>query len=387
MVTYVTDRMDQARSMTNWIRAHRRALHQMPEIGLELPNTQDYIATTLRDLGLEPEVHPGAGVTAHIPGRSPGTATVLRSDMDGLPVTEHTGLEFAADNGAMHACGHDLHMAMLLGAAACLVESPGLHDTVLAFQPGEEGYRGAVPLLTSHANLQIEDAEAFAIHVHATWNAGTVYHRTGPFMASGDAFQVTFNGPGGHGGQPHLVGNPIAAIADVVSRLRTAVAQLNTTEFVVATVTQVAAGTTGNVIPAEGTMRGTIRTLSPGQRELLIGRLQRISADAATETGLGVDVELREGYPVTVNDPNYLARLVRVLDETGIRAEEMSAPSTVTEDFSYFLQRWPGAMVFLGAQVPGHTSFNHAHDAVFDEDVLPLGAALHLLAADGLTVR
>lgn len=382
----MVDRWAQAAAVQDWMQAHAHHLHRQPEVGLELPETHDYIASALSDLGLRPEVHPAAGVSAVISGRSPGRATVLRADMDALPVHEDTGLAYASErDGAMHACGHDLHMAILLGAAACLVDEPPTHDTIVVFQPGEETDRGAVPTLAAHRSLEVDDAETFALHVHATWPAGTVFHRSGTFMAAGDWFRVRFSGPGAHASQPHLAGNPIVAGADFVTGLRAAVAELAGTEHLVATVTESLMGNTVNVIPTEGTLRGTLRTLSPGQRTALIDQLTTLAQQAASDADLEVGVEVVEGYPAVVNNPAYVDRLAAALADAPVQTQAMEHASMVIEDYAYFLQRWPGTMVYLGAQVPGHRSFNHAADAVFDDSVLAIGAGLHLLAADGLT--
>lgn len=379
------DRWQQAAGHQDWILAHRRRLHQQPEVGLALPDTHAYVAAVLADLGLRPEVHDSAGVTAVIRGRETGRPVVLRADMDALPVREESGLPFASQrDGAMHACGHDLHMAMLMGAARCLVEEQPRRDTVLVFQPGEESDRGAVPTLARHANLRLDDAETFAIHVHATWPARTVFHRPGVFMAAGDWFRITFSGPGAHASQPHLAGNPIVAGADVVHGLRAAVAELSADEHLVATVTESLMGNTVNVIPAEGSLRGTLRTLSTERRSALVSRLRDVAERAAKDADLSVSVEIVEGYPPVVNDASYDDRLVAALRQAPVEARPMADPSMVIEDYAYFLERWPGSMVYLGAQVPGHDAFNHAADAVFDEGVLPVGTGLHLLAADGL---
>lgn len=363
---------------------HRRALHQEPEVGLELPDTHSYLAEAIRDLGLEPEIHPGAGVTVEVPGTTAGRPVVLRADMDALPVTERSGVEHPSRRDrAMHACGHDLHMAMLLGAAACLVEEPPARRTVLVFQPGEETDRGAVPTLARHANLALDAAEAFAIHVHATWPAHSVHLRSGTFMAYGDWFRVDYTGPGAHASQPHLAGNPVVAASELVGCLRASVEDLAREEHLVATVTESLIGNTVNVIPTDGRLRGTLRSLSAGRRDALIAELEHLALATAQANEIEARVSITEGYPAVVNDAEYVDR---VRAAVGDRAEtvEMQVPSMVIEDFAYFLQRWPGAMVYLGAQVEGRHAFNHAADAVFDEAVLQTGAALHLLAADGL---
>ena len=380
----MVDRWGQAAALQDWMRGHQQALHQEPEVGLELPDTHAYLVAALHDLGLQAQVHPGAGVTVDVPGTTSGRPVVLRADMDALPVVERSGVAHPSRrDGAMHACGHDLHMAMLLGAAACLAEEPPGRRTVLVFQPGEETDRGAVPTLAQHAALALDDAEAFAIHVHATWPAHTVHLRPGTFMAYGDWFRVDYRGPGAHASQPHLAGNPVVAASELVGRLRSSVSELAREEHLVATVTESSIGNTVNVIATDGRLRGTLRTLSRERREALHAELERLVLATAAEAGVEADLTVTEGYPAVLNDEAYVDR---VRASIGTRAEvvEMTMPSMVIEDFAYFLQRWPGAMVYLGAQVPGRNAFNHAADANFDDGVLATGAALHLLAADGL---
>lgn len=366
--------------------AHRRHLHAHPEVGLELPETHAYIAEHLRALGLDPEVRPGAGVTVRVRGRDKGAPVrVLRADMDALPLTEKTGLPYASSNpGAMHACGHDLHMAMLLGAAELFVTEPPAGDVVLAFQPGEEADRGAVRLL-SHDNLHLEsNAVAFAIHVNAVMPSGTVASRPGTFMAYGDWFRVAFFGSGGHASAPHLTSNPIDAMALWVERLHQLVTELQTSEALVATVTEALCGNTVNVIPASGSMRGTLRTLSERQRSLLHTRLAEMTSEVAGSVGLREALEITAGYPAVVNNDRFLGvfKAAHDAERPDHPALVMPEPSMVIEDFAYFLHRWPGSMVYLGAQVSDRRSFNHSDDVVFDEAAMTVGLACHSLVAD-----
>jgi amidohydrolase len=276
---------------------------------------------------------------------------------------------------------------MLLGAARVLAEKPPRRDTVLAFQPGEESDRGAVRTL-EHRNLAgLTDATAFAIHVNAVQAAHTVNYRRGTFMAYGDWFRVDFRGEGGHASQPESTGNPIEAGAWLVRGLGDLVERLSREERLVATVTESLMGNTVNVIPAHGSLRGTLRTLSGQQRTRLIEGLRTITTTSAERARVTGEFQLFEGYPAVTNDTEYVEALFRTLTLQGLgdRLHEMERPSMVIEDFAYFLHRWPGAMVYLGANVPGHTSFNHSDDVVFDESVMVTGAALLLMAADGFS--
>lgn len=380
-------RHNQAAELQGWMVKQRRHLHRNPEVGLHLPDTHDYIESVLDGLGLDVERHDSAGITARIPGSAPdGITTVLRTDMDALPVVEQTDLEFSSTReGAMHACGHDLHMAMMLGAVRVLVNKPPRRDVVIAFQPGEETDRGAIPTL-DHQNLQLGTAAtAFAIHVHATEPAHTVHYSHDVFMAFGDWFAIEFTGQGGHAAAPENAGNPIEASAKFVQDLRVLVSQLSSDEHLVATVTESSFGNSVNVIPAHGHLRGSLRTLSTERRASLIDGMRALTHEAASTFGVSGNFQLTEGYPAVLNDRKFVETMV-----DGLRAfvppenlTEMPRPSMVIEDFAYFLQKWPGSMIYLGAQVAGRTSFNHSADAMYDEAVLTTGATILLTAADG----
>jgi amidohydrolase len=383
----VSSRIEDARVVQDQMVTARRHLHRHPEVGLDLPDTHTFLLQELEDLGLDVESHAAAGLTVRIPGHAPdGTTSVLRADMDALPVQEASGVPYASErDGAMHACGHDLHMAMLLGAARVLAEKPPARDVVLAFQPGEETDRGALRTLEHRSLSDLTDATAFAIHVNAVQAPHSVNYRRDTFMAFGDWFRVDYRGEGGHASQPASTGNPIEAASWLVQDLRDLVERLSADEHLVATVTECLMGNTVNVIPAHGRLRGTLRTLSPAQRDRLVDGLRDITARSAALARVSGTFELHEGYPAVVSDPGFVDGMVRTLRGAGLghRLHELERPSMVIEDFSYFLHRWPGTMVYLGANVPGHTSFNHSADVVFDEDVLATGAALLLLAADG----
>ncbi len=371
-------------------RTHRRALHAAPEVGLDLPRTQE---TVLRGLdGLPLEISVGGtsrSVTAVLRGGKPGPTVLLRADMDALPVAEQTGLGFASTNGAMHACGHDLHTAMLLGAAQLLSDrrSALAGDVVLAFQPGEEGHDGMAHML-AEGLLDASGSKpvaAYALHVIASLlPSGLLASRPGPLMAAADVLEVTVSGPGGHGSQPQLTRDPVQAIAAMVTALQVAVTrEFDVFDPAVVTVGELHAGTADNVIPPTASLKATVRSFSPAAQEKLARVLPRVCRGVALAHDVEVDVVYRTEFPVTVNDATEAEwALERARGQIG--AEKvliMPNPSTGSEDFSRVLQAVPGAMLFLGATPPDRdpstAPYNHAPTADFDESVLETGARLY----------
>lgn len=373
----------------------RRRLHRRPEIGLHLPETQ---ATLLEEFARLPvEVTTGkttSSVVAVLRGARPGPTYLLRGDMDGLPVQEATGLPFASEvPGTMHACGHDLHMAMLLGAARLLADRRDLlaGQVVFMAQPGEEGFHGARFMLDEGLLDAVPEAPvsgAFAMHVWPTLPSGTVQVRSGATMAAADQWRMTVRGRGGHASAPHLAADPIPVAAEIVLALQSMVTRrVDVFDPAVVTVAHIEAGSTNNVIPDSAFLEGTIRTLSPERRADVVASLRRVAAGIAAAHELVVDVEHEQGYPVTVNDPAAAGRVRHVAAE--LLGEAASVPLPVplmgAEDFSYVLERVPGAMAFLGVCPPGVDCLdappNHSNLAVFDERPLAAGAALYAAMA------
>lgn len=358
-----------------YMSTHRRWLHRFPEVGLDLPRTHDHIAAALQDLGYSVEHRPAAGVSARIAGEnSTARPIILRADMDALPVVEETGEVFASENhGASHACGHDLHVATLLGVARDLTERPPVRDVIIVFQPGEETDRGAVPTLT-HDNLQITDADAYSVHVNSAMPRGTVNYRYGTFMAYGDWFSIDINGTGGHASAPDQVGNPIRLGGSFVESMATLAKSLSYGEDkAVATVTEFQSGNTVNVIPASGRLRGTIRSTRAQVREQLIEGMRTIVGSQHRD--MRTELHIKEGYPAVVSDQAALDHLITLLSEGPLAGSlrEMPEPSMVIEDFSYFLHKWPGAMVYIGAQAVENPVFNHSAKARFHEGAMDTG--------------
>ena len=370
--------------------ALRRAVHREPEIGLDLPLTQAKVLAALAGLPLEISVGEKlSSVTAVLRGGLPGPTVLLRGDMDALPVQEATGLAYASRfAGVMHACGHDLHVAGLVGAARLLAERretlPG--DVVFMFQPGEEGQAGARAMLDEGVldAAGVRPVAGYALHVAAaTFANGAVAGRPGSIMAAADTLTVTMRGRGGHGSAPHSALDPVPAACEAVLALQTMVTRrFDAFDPVVVTVGTFHAGTINNVIPDDAFFEATIRSFSPEARERVRAESLRVVRGIAAAHGLEVDAEYTDLYPVTVNNSAEAAFAARVAGE--LLGEErivtMPQPEAGAEDFSFVAERIPAAYFFLGACPPGldpeTAPNNHSPLAAFDDSVLADGAAL-----------
>jgi amidohydrolase len=369
----------------------RRQLHRQPEIGLHLPRTQATVLDAFADLPVEVTTGKStSSVVGVLRGARPGPSYLLRADMDALPVHEDTGLPFASEiPGAMHACGHDTHVAMLLGAARLLAERRDLLAGQIVFmvQPGEEGFHGARYMLQEGLLDVVPDAPvsgAFALHITSTFTSGSINLRPGPMMAAADQWRMTVRGRGGHASMPHTAADPIPVAAEIVLALQSMVTRrVDVFDPAVVTVAHIEAGSTNNVIPDTAVLEGTIRTLSAENRRNVLAAVRRVATHVGAAHEMTVDFEHIEGYPVTVNDPEVAAQVLQTARELlGDRARAlMPAPLMGAEDFSYVLQRVPGAMAFLGACPPGlepeNAPANHSNLVVFDEEPLPAGVALY----------
>ena len=369
----------------------RHDIHREPEIGLDLPKTQRKVLAALDGLPLE--ISTGrelTSVTAVLRGARPGPVVLLRGDMDALPVTEATGLPYASlIDGAMHACGHDLHTAMLAGAARLLSERRAdlAGSVIFMFQPGEEGYHGARYMIEEGLLEAAGDrpASAYALHVASYWlPSGTFTTRPGPMLAATDTLEVIVKGRGGHASVPHLNADPIPAACEMVIALQTMVTRrFDVFDPVVITVGSMHSGTVNNVIPDEATFHATVRSYSQKARSRLELESVRLVRDIAHAHGLEADARYVPGYPVTVNDSAEAAFAAEVVSDMfgAGRAVPMPDPLTGGEDFSYVLEQVPGAFVMLGACPPDADAetapSNHSAAAVFDDCVLADGAALY----------
>ncbi|MEA2546739.1 MAG: hypothetical protein QOI09_2012, partial [Chloroflexota bacterium] len=305
------DLLDAARAIQDDVVAIRRRIHRQPEIGLDLPKTQAVIVEELGKLGLEGRRGKALGsVVAVIEGGRPGPTVLLRADMDALPLNEDTGLDFSSEvDGAMHACGHDTHIAMLLGAARLLQERradlPG--KVILMFQPGEEGFGGAKTMIDEgllEAAGPTAPTGALAVHFGTRYPTGEVHLRPGPQMAATDVIRITVRGRGGHASAPHLALDPIAIAAEIVLALQAMVTRrIDVFDPAVVTIAQITGGTTNNIIPETCFLFGTIRTVSEESRAEVRAGVRRVAEGIAAAHGATAEVDLEAGYPVTINDP------------------------------------------------------------------------------------
>lgn len=387
----VPDFRTEAQDLQDDLVTLRRALHANPELGYQLPFTQKTVLEELADLGLE--ITTGESLTsivAVLKGGRPGPAVLLRGDMDALPVAEDTGLDYASTNGNMHACGHDMHTAGLVGAARLLAahrdELPG--SIVFMFQPAEEVEGGAEPMI---AEGLLEAAgvplvAAYGIHVEAD-ERGRFTTKGGPLMAGFADLNLKVHGAGGHSSQPQATRDPVPAVAEIALALNTMVSRsFDIFDPVVVSVTQLEGSQASNIIPDTAKLTASVRYLSADSIALLQERVPEIAESIARAHRCTAEVDFRIGFPVTVNNPAETSTVIDRLSEVfgAEHVEEMAAPRMGSEDFSYVLQNVPGTFVFLGATPEGvdpNAETNHSPRVVFDDALLgDQAAALAYLA-------
>ncbi len=377
-----------AAEVESHIIAHRRALHAIPETGFEERCTAAYVTETLSGLGLP--VRTGiatTGVTALLDTGLEGPVVMLRADMDALPVTEATGLPFASRHeGRMHACGHDAHMAMLLGAAemlsAIVREEPGrLRGKVLfLFQPAEEGPGGAAPMIAEGVLDEPKVDVCLGAHVWPSLPVGTVGVKPGPLMAAMDRFELAVHGRGGHAATPHLCVDALETATQVVGALQRVVSRMtDPLEPVILTIGELHAGTAYNVIPGEARMAGTVRTFSPDVRAAWEDRIRTVADGVCAAMGATATLDFHYCHGPVINTPRVAEVVSRaVVEARGEQAVTTPTPTLGGEDFSCFLERIPGCFFFVGCggDVPIH---NPRFD--LDERCLALGAETFVRAA------
>jgi hippurate hydrolase len=380
---------EDARAQLGAAVAMRRDLHAHPELGNDLPRTQAKVLEALDGLGLRLIAGTSlSSVTAVLDTGRPGPTVLLRGDMDALPMAEDTTEPFKSTvPGAMHACGHDLHTAMLAQAAKVLVARKDdlSGKVVFMFQPGEEGHGGAEIMIQEGLfDVAGKPDLAFAIHVTPSIPSGMIATKGGTIMASSDQFVIKVIGKGGHASSPYQAQDPIPVAAEIIMALQTMVTRkINVFDPAVVTVARMTAGTTSNVIPQTAELEGTIRTVSALTRSFVHTELRRVAEGIAAAHGVGVELDLHLGYPVTVNDATVASWSRSIAD--GVLGQgvsiEMPTPVMGAEDFSYVLEQIPGSMVFLGV-CPDGVNFweaegNHSNKMTVNEDGMAAGIALY----------
>ncbi len=366
--------------------AMRRDLHAHPELGFEEVRTAGIVAERLRRLGYE--VHEGVaqtGVVGVLRGARPGKTIMLRADMDALPMPEHSDAPYRSTiAGKMHACGHDGHVAMLLGAAEVIVgrrdELAG--NLVLCFQPAEEGKGGARAMVAEGMLERFGVQHAFGLHLYSQLATGMLAFREGPFYASSDSIEIAIRGSGGHGATPHLTVDPILVAAEFVVAVQQVVSRrIDPLEPAVVTIGALHAGTTHNVIPSDATLLGTVRAFNAEVRAKMPERIERVLRGVCEASGASYDFEYIWRYPVTVNDATQ-TEYARALAEREFGQERVvtSEKHMGAEDFSFFAEVVPSCYFVVGCRGGERTGFPHHHDH-FDLDEAALETGVRMMTA------
>ena len=364
----------------------RRDFHAHPELGFEEVRTAAIVARRLRDLGYEVRTGVGkTGVAGILRTKRPGLTILLRADMDALPIQEESGVDFSSTiAGKMHACGHDGHTAILLGAAQLIMESrDDLCGTiVLCFQPAEEGKGGAKAMIEDHILDDPRVDRAYGLHLTSLYKCGRVAVRGGPVMASSDSIEITIRGRGGHGAAPHQTVDPIVTSAYFISQLQSVVSRrVHPIHPAVVSIGAIAGGTTHNVIPDSVRMLGTVRAFDADEREQMEPRIERVLRACCDSAGAAYDYQYIWRYPVTINDPEQSAYVLELAQRT-VEAERCIEfePTMGAEDFSFMLQQRPGCFFFVGAQSDERTAVPH-HNARFSIDEASLETGVRMMVA------
>ena len=361
--------------MAKW----RRHLHQNPELGRDCYKTAKYIQERLKEFGIT-EIHTGyasTGIVAIIEGKASGRTIGLRADMDALPIKENTGMSYSSKNeGVMHACGHDGHTTMLLGAARYLSETRNFSGRVaLIFQPDEEATGGAEAMVEEGILEEFNIEEVYALHNTPSHDVGVMYTRPGPIMAGADSFTVEIQGKGGHAAYPHEVKDPIVAAMSIAQSFQTIVSRNNIpSDDLVISITQVHSGTTDNVVPEIAYLNGTVRTFDLSVQEMVIKRMEKIISGLAMSFEVNAKLNYQKGYPPTINHEESTNFAIGVAEDVCGSDKVLSsvAKEMGAEDFSYMLQKRPGAYLFMGI---GDGAGLHNPNYDFNDAAAPVGAS------------
>ncbi|MBA3454939.1 MAG: amidohydrolase [Deltaproteobacteria bacterium] len=381
--------IDESRALLPDIIALRRTLHRVPEVGLDLPETQRAVIDALRDLPIE--IKRGdklSSVIGVLDGARPGPTVLLRADMDALAMQETADVPFKSERpNAAHTCGHDAHTAMLVGAARLLA---GHREQIAGrilfmFQPGEEGHDGARKmidegLLDGHGEITC----AFAIHQAPNLPSGSIAIKSGACLAGVDGVYITVKGRGGHAGMPHLSLDPIPVACEIVQAIQSFITRrVDPFDPIIVTIAKINAGVGRGIISELAHLEGTMRSLSSASRDRAVAGLTQLAQGIASAHGMSAEVRFNAGYPVTVNHSEQASLILRVARETlgAAHVIEQTVPVMGSEDFAYVLERVPGAMAFLGTAPPGvapeRAAPPHHPAMILDEDAMAIGIAMH----------
>ncbi len=366
---------DFAADMTEW----RQHLHTIPELSFDCPKTAAFIKERLEEIGVD-EIHTGiaqTGIVAIIKGQGAGKTIGLRADFDGLPIEEDTGVAYASTHpGKMHACGHDGHTAMLMGAAKYLTETRNFSGRVaLIFQPAEEDGGGAEVMCQEGIMDRFDISQVYGIHNVPGFDFGTFMTTPGPIMAAVDMFTINITGRGGHGAMPHETADPVVAVCGMVQAIQTIGSRnVHSAQEKVISVTQIHTGSASNIIPETAMINGTIRTFDKDTQEVIRRRMEEVVAGQAASYGVTAELDYEVGYPATVNDVEGAAFAAKVAVD--VAGEAMVVPDMPkvagSEDFAYMLEERPGAYLFLGT---GEGAGLHHPKYNFNDEAAPIGAS------------
>lgn len=386
-----------SRRLADAVIAHRRALHEIPELAFQERKTAQYLEQALRAHGLQPRTGvAGTGLVVALPGNAEGPVVLLRADMDGLPLEEDSAHTLRSRHpGLMHACGHDGHMAIVLGAAEAIASlgapSPCPGRIVLLFQPGEENGAGASQVLEQGILEEHHVDYVVGLHLWSYLQRGTVLAPAGPVMASSDEFRVALTGTGGHGALPHKADDLVLAASHLVVALQSIVSRnVDPLAPAVLSVGKIRAGEASNVLPDHAEIEGTFRTADGATRGLIMHRIGELSDAVARAHGVTAEINFGVGYPATVNDPEVAAIVQQAARDTlGPDAVRTGPMTMAAEDFAYLLQARPGVMFLLGMrdEAQGIVHPHHSPQFLVAEDVLPRGLEIMLRTAARLMRR
>ena len=365
-------------ALTPEVIAWRQHIHSNPELGFKEHETARFVAEKLRSFGLD-EVHQGIGGTGIIGVLRSGTSTRaigLRAELDALPVVEKTGLPYASSNeGVMHACGHDGHAAMLLGAAKLLSDSRAFNGTIyFIFQPAEENEGGSMRMIEDGLFKRFPVEAVYAVHNWPGLKLGTIAARVGPQMAAVDNFELTFEGLGAHAAMPHLGDDPILAAGAFVQAVQRVVSRsVDPQAALVVSLTQIHGGNVGNIVPGKVWLQGTCRFFEPGYSDHCEKLIGEITQGIATAHSLTATLDYRKGYPPVINTPDATARAVEAAASV-VGQENVStdfSPSLGCEDFAFMIREAGGCYAWIGAGEVGPGEGLHGDRYVFNDEIVP----------------